>query len=86
MLRVTSEVQCYMGEATYYLVVRIPIRSGRPPAPELPPPIVPNYELEVRPIIDSIRSVATRAERRMIDQVTAKIVGVGKEEKGREHD
>lgn len=75
MLRVTSEVQCYMGEATYYLVVRIPIRSGRPPAPELPPPIVPTYELEVRPIIESLRSVATRVERRQIDQTVAKIVG-----------
>ena len=75
MMRITTEIAVFGGRATHYLVVRIPIRDGRPLERHLPPPLVAGFELETRPVIESLRSVATRVERRQIDQAVAKIVG-----------
>lgn len=75
MLRITSEVTCYGGESTHWLVIRVPLRHGRPTKRELPPPLVEGYWYRVEPVIEALRSVATPAERRTIDNVVRKIIG-----------
>lgn len=75
MLRITSEVTCYGGESTHWLVIRVPLRHGRPTKRDLPPPIVEGYRYHVEPVIETLRSVATPAERRAIDKVVSKIIG-----------
>lgn len=74
-MRISSQVTVFGGESTHWLVIRIPIRDGRAKERHLPPPLVAGYELETVPIIDTLRRVATRAERREIDRVVKSIVG-----------
>lgn len=74
-MRTGSQITVFGGESTHWLVIRIPIRHGRPQERHQKPPLVQGYELGTRPIIDAIRSVATKAERRQIDKELAKIVG-----------
>ena len=74
IIRVTTQVDCYQGSSTHYLVLRIPIRQGRPAERHQKAPVIPNYDLAVAPIIEALGTVLSRKPLREIEQAVNKIL------------
>ena len=74
IIRVTTQVDCYQGSSTHYLVLRIPIRQGRPAERHQKAPVIPNYNLAVAPIIEALGTVINPGECREISKALTKIL------------